>query len=419
MRGFTRRTKKPKRASKLSTMNASFFELNRSRLRESLKHGSLIVITGYGEMQHRHDCVVPFAQEANFYYLTGITEPDWWWMQDGISGKEYLVRPDMSEQKQIFDGSLSNFDATRASGIKNIIGRDEAMRVMRTWAKTHSIVYTTEQPRFLTEMNMQLNHAQSELHKVLERTFKTVQVCTRELAQLRAIKQPEEIVAIEKAITITIKAFEAAKIALKTAKYEYEIEAAMTHEIRRGGASGHAYTPIVAAGGNACTLHYVQNNQSLRKKELLLIDVGACVDGYAADITRTYAIGTPSKRQKTVHAAVCEVQSRCINLLKPGLSFQEYEERVRTIMEGAIDKLGLPVADYRKYFPHAIGHGLGLDVHDALHAEKQPVFQPGMVVTVEPGIYIPGERIGVRIEDDVLITENGHKNLSAKLSTDW
>ena len=399
-------------------MEAAFFEGNRKSLRDKLGHGSLVVISGYGEMQHKHDCAAAFEQEASFYYLTGVREPDWWYLSDGLSGKEYLVRPDESDIKTVFDGSMSNTDARDCSGIRDIIGRDEAMRILRTWAKKHTIVYTTEQPAYLAQAGFQLNHAQAELKKVLTRTFQTVQTCTREIAQLRSIKQPEEVRAIQRAIAVTERAFLAAKETLKTAAYEYEVEAEMTRVIRSGGAWGHAYLPIVAGGINACTLHYIRNDTRLSKKELLLIDVGAQVDGYAADITRTYAIGQkPTKRHQAVHDAVRYAQQACIEQLKPGVSVAAFSDEVDVIMKQAISSLGLSVNSYRKYFPHAIGHGLGLDVHDV--SSDSPVFVPGMFVTVEPGIYIVEEGIGVRIEDDILITDIGHKNLSARLDTHY
>jgi Xaa-Pro aminopeptidase len=202
--------------------------------------------------------------------------------------------------------------------------------------------------------------------------------------------------------------------------YEYEIEAAFTHAFRSNGATGHAYDPIVAGGKNACTLHYNDNNMALPKNGLVLMDIGARVGGYAADITRTYAIGTPTQRQKDVHAAVESAHHAIITLLRPGASVIEYHDSVDAIMKEALIGLGLmqSVDDtkaYRTYFPHAVSHGLGIDVHDGLG--RPETFQPGMVLTVEPGIYIPSEGIGVRIEDDILITDTGHRNLSAALPT--
>lgn len=408
---------RPRADTLVVNMDATFFANNRQKLREKLRHGSLVVMTGYGEVQWKHDTAVPFAQEANFYYLSGVEAPDWWYMADGISGKEYLVRPDVSDMKAIFDGNLSAGRATEVSGIKDVVSRDEAMRILRTWVKTHSIVYTTAQPDYLTEAGFQLNQAQHELRKRLERSFESVQTINRQLAELRSIKQPQEIVAIEKAIHITEKAFLSAKALLPAAKYEYEVEAEMTKVIRSSGARGHAYEPIIATGKNACTLHYVSNNAKLSKKQLLLIDVGASVNGYAADVTRTYALGKPSKRQIAVHEAVRQAQQACIELLQPGLNAEHYSNNVDEIMKAALRHLGLSTEKYRTYFPHSIGHSLGLDVHDV--SSGQAEFQPGMVVTVEPGIYIPEENIGVRIEDDILITPNGHRNLSAKLSTEY
>ncbi|HAC56108.1 TPA: hypothetical protein DCF80_01280 [Candidatus Saccharibacteria bacterium] len=397
-------------------MNPDFYQKNRRALLDKIGGGALVVITGYGEVQRTHDAASWFEQEANFWYLTGVELPDWWLVLDGTHGTEWLVSPEISDTQAVFDGSFSPETIKSGSGIKTIIERDEAVRRLRQLIKHHSIVYTTEQPSYLREHgHFQLNSAQAELKKTLERTFQTVQLCNRELAELRTIKQPEETTAIQAAIDVTIGAIEAMKQNLSGAKYEYELDAILTQAIRSKGAR-HAYDPIVASGINACTLHYVKNQGRLSKKELVLLDVGARVNGYAADISRTYSLGTPTKRQHAVHDAVREAQERCINLLKPGLSLQEYQAECEHIMKTALTSLKLSTERYREYFPHAMGHGLGVDVHDNLVGHSS--LRPGMVLTVEPGIYIRDEQIGVRIEDDILITENGFKNLSARLSTE-
>jgi Xaa-Pro aminopeptidase len=397
-------------------MDQTFFASNRQSLLNQLKKGALVVVTGYGEMQRSHDSANRFEQEANFWYLTGVTQPDWWLIVDGTHRTQWLVAPDIDDVKAVFDGGNDAELIASVSGIKTILTRDEAVRRLRDLAKHHSIVYTTEQPKYLREQaHFQLNHAQTELKKTLERIFQNVQLCNRELATLRTIKQPEEISAIERAIKITIRAFESLKLTLPKAKHEYELQAVLDYEIRRLGAWGHAYDPIVASGLNACTLHYNQNDARLNKKSLLLLDVGARIDGYAADISRTYALSAPTKRQQQVHEVVERAQSACIALMRPGLSFVDYEENCERIMKQALETLGLPTEKYREYFPHAMGHGLGVNVHDPLAGYDS--MQPGMVITVEPGIYIRDEAIGVRIEDDILITENGHRNLSAALST--
>jgi Xaa-Pro aminopeptidase len=281
--------------------------------------------------------------------------------------------------------------------------------------KHHSVVYTTQQPLQVREhATFQLNHTQAELKKTLERLFQNVQLCNRELGQLRSIKREPEVAAIERAVALTVAGFEAMKSILQTAKHEYELAAVFDYEFRRRGGR-HAYEPIIASGSNACTLHYIQNDSALRRRDLVLFDVGARVDGYAADISRTYAIGTPTKRQRQVHEAVRDAQAECIALLKPGLKFEEYHHLTERRMKTALGAIGFSEERYREYFPHALGHGLGIDVHDVLAGYDE--LRPGMVLTVEPGIYIREEGIGVRIEDDILITDDGHRNLTGHLST--
>lgn len=396
-------------------MDQAFFSENRSALLGALKKGGLVVMSAYGEMQRANDAAASFEQEANFWYLTGIDAADWWLVLDGSSGSEWLVAPDVSEMQRVFDGSLSDEEAYSRSGIKTVLSRDEALRRLRELTKHHSVVYTSEQPVAVREhATFQLNHAQAELKRMLERLFKNVQLCNRELAQLRTIKRQPEIAAVERAIALTIKGFQAVTPILQTAKHEYELAAVFDYEFRRRGA-GHAYEPIIASGANACTLHYVKNDAAIRRRDMVLFDVGARVDGYAADISRTYSMGTPTKRQREVHDAVREVQAACIDVLKPGLSFADYHRYCERTMKAALRTLSLDEDRYREYFPHAMGHGLGIDVHDVLTGFDE--LRPGMILTVEPGLYIREEGIGVRIEDDILITDASYRNLSARLST--
>ena len=382
-----------------------------------LGSGAFMVVTGYSEMQQSHDMAAPFIQEGNFWYLTGIEAPDWWLIIEG-SGKSFAVAPEIDDVKQTFDGSLDPMRAKAISGVDRVISRGEAQGIIRASSRGHSIAYTVDQPKYIREhAGFHLNPAQHELRQLLERTYPSVKDCSRELATLRTIKQPEEIKLITHAIKITTDAFKTMKAELSQYKHEYEAEAKLTHEIRRVGASGHAYAPIVAGGAHACTLHYVANDALLTKKSLLLFDVGAKYGGYAADISRTYAAGMPTKRALEVHDAVREAQAAIISLMKPGLGFVEYQKHVDDIMGQALTKLSLDPEKLHDYMPHAIGHGLGIDVHDTLAGYDS--LQPGMVLTVEPGIYLPEEGIGVRIEDDILITENGHKNLSGSLETSY
>lgn len=377
--------------------------------------GAPLVLSAYSQMQRSGDAAFGFEQEANFWYLTGIEAPDWWVVIDGTRGKTWLVNPDVDESHRIFDGSLSAELALKVSGVDGVISQDEATAMLHDLAKHHSMVYTIGDPPHAEYFNFVVNPAQKKMCKMLERIFGNVKDCQLELAELRAIKQPDEIKAIKKAIKLTVDAFQYVKATLPKLSHEYEVEAEFSYYFRRNGAKGHAYDPIVAGGGNACTLHYGENQAKLKHGSLLLLDIGARVDGYAADISRTYAIGEPTNRQTEVHHTVSEAHDQIIALLRPGLQVREYYEKVDQIMKNALVELHLfsEPADYRRYFPHAIGHGLGIDVHDSLGHPTE--FLPGMVLTVEPGMYIPEESIGIRIEDDILITDIGHSNLSAAL----
>lgn len=398
-------------------LGSKFFTENRSRLGKVIG-GGLIVATAYTALQRGNDAAFGFEQEANFWYLTGIEHPDWWVIIDGTSGKTTLVQPAVSDVHELFDGSLSEDEALEMSGAHDVIDRDAALMQLRTYARTRGLVYTPGNlPGSRESLGFYANPAQRELRATLRRIFTTVQDCRREMAKLRAIKRPEEITVIRSAIDLTATAFSDVRGKLGDYKHEYEIEADFTHAFRSHGAAGHAYDPIVASGANACTLHYHANRDAVRAHGGVLIDIGARLHGYAADITRTYD-ADPSKRLSEVHKAVQNAHAQVIELLKPGLDLREYMASVEGIMSDALDSLDLLMTseDYSRYFPHSISHGLGIDVHDSLGGPQ--VLEPGMILTVEPGVYIPEESLGVRIEDDILITENGHENLSASLSTD-
>jgi Xaa-Pro aminopeptidase len=401
-------------------IQSDFFLKNRQRLAATLD-GGVIVLSAYAKMQRGNDAAFHFEQEANFWWLTGIEFADWQLIIDGARDKSWLVQPHVSEAHEIFDGSLGAEAAKKISGIDNVISYDEAQTLLRDLAKRHTVVYTLGDQKHAEHFDFVINPAQKILREHLARLFLTVQDCRRDIAQLRAIKQPEEVEMIKAAIAITIDGFELVKSKLASSRYEYEIEAEFSYYFRTHGTDGHAYDPIIAAGKNACTLHYAVNSDKLKKRQLLLMDVGARSGGYAADITRTYAYGDPTKRQIDVHAAVQAAHHEIINVIKPAMSVEQYQKQVDAIMTGALVSLGLMSGsedseNYHKYFPHAVSHGLGVDVHDSLGAPKY--LQPGMVLTVEPGIYIPEEGIGVRIEDDILVTSSGNINLSKRLSTD-
>ena len=381
-----------------------------------------MVLSAYTKMQRSNDEAFAFEQEANFWWLTGIEREDWHLIIDGTRGKSWLVAPKISESHEIFDGSLSAQEAMGISGIEAIVPASEEIRLLRDLAKKHSVAHTLGDHPHADYFDFVVNPAQRKMYELLERTFNSVQDCRKDLAQLRAIKQPEELRRMQKAIDLTTEAFKKVKESFADFSHEYEVEVAFSSHFRLSGAKGHAFDPIVASGKNACQLHYLDNASKLKSRQLVVMDIGARRYGYAADVARTYAYGEPTKRQTAVHRAVQEAQQRIIKLLKPDLSVEEYQREVDGVMAEALMSLGLlkdpaDTKTYRRYFSHAISHGLGVDTHDSLGAPR--FFQPNMVLTVEPGIYIPEEGIGVRIEDDILITASGHKNLSGHLSTDY
>lgn len=378
--------------------------------------GGLVVVAGYDAMQLSGDMQAPFLQEANFWWLTGIEEPGWKAIIDTARHRTVLVRPQLTDVQQVFSGGMTDDEALKVSGAQAVLQQEQFEHELKQLARTH--------PRVLTVAGVHedifyANPAQAKIKGQLERIFEHVELCDKQLAELRAIKQPEEIARIKKAIKLSTSAYVLVRELWQDYAYEYEVEAAFTYEFRRHAAT-HAYAPIVAAGKRACTLHYDSNAHGISKKDAVVIDIGARYKGYAADITRTYSLA-PSKRIMEVHGAVQHAQKSIIKLLKPDLLVSEYISAVDIIMKEQLISLGLmkdmsDTGAYRRYFPHAIGHGLGVDVHDSLGVPRY--FKPGMVLTVEPGIYIPEEAIGVRIEDDILITENGHQNMSGSLSTD-
>lgn len=396
---------------------AEFFQGNRSRLLADT-NAKLIAIAANGMLQRSADTTFPFRQDSNFWYLTGIQEPDFVLVmtQDVV----FLIAPKRDDHRDQWDGALDTGALSKTSGIDEIYeyhdGWTKFDKLLRTHKKVHTI---TPADAYLDHFGFYANPARGTLLRALTKHRKLEIVDVRkQIARLRQIKQQPELQALRKAIDITGKALERVGKTLASYKTEYEVAADITREFLWHGADGHAYQPIIASGRNAATIHYIKNNQPLGAGELLLLDVGAEVMNYSADITRTYAIGQPTKRQRDIAKAVQSVHQEALQLLKPGVDMKTYEQQVDAIMAKELKKLNLidDVSDKRrlkKYYPHLTSHFLGLDTHDA--ADYTLPLEPGMVLTVEPGIYIPEESIGIRIEDDVLITKNGVEVLSAAL----
>ena len=398
---------------------SDFFRGNRQRLRAEVGTDAPIVFAANGLLQRGADSNYSFCQDANFWYLTGIAEPDLYLVIDGA--EEYLIVPPRDDSRTAFDGIVDFSDLTKKSGISQVVNTGTGWRKLRDRIKeTNKVATVAAPPAYIERYGLYANPARQTLHLKLAEISPKLEIkdIGRDIVYLRMIKQPKELAAIQAAIDITLKTIKDVTKKPKLAKYsqEYQIEADIFAGFRSQGASGHAFEPIVAGGKQACTLHYVANNAALSEGELIVIDVGAEVEHYAADITRTVAKGEVSPRAQQVHAAVIDVQKYAYSLLMPGVLLRDYEKKIENYMGKKLIELGLikdiEQDNVRDFYPHSTSHFLGLNVHDVGDYDRP--LEPGMVLTVEPGIYVPAEAIGVRIEDDVLITETGIKILSKK-----
>jgi len=398
-----------------------FFVQNRRSLQAACPDTELIVVTANGLLQRSSDSTFDFQQDRSFWYLTGLDQPDTTLVIDGAA--TYLIVPELSQYQTIFDGEADQAELTKISGIDEIVSSEDGWRRLRAALDKHGKVGTPlAMPDYVEVYGMHTNPSRRELIKKLREQHATLDVVDIRpaLARLRSLKQPVELAAIQQAIDITINGINNVVSNLANYKHEYEIEADLSRDFRRTGASGHAFTPIVSGGKRACVLHNISNNAALADNEMIVIDVGAEVSHYAADISRTVIQGVQSARQQAVYEAVLTVQKYALGLLKSGTLLKEYEKQVELFMGGQLIKLGLLTdesvktpANIRRYFPHSTSHFMGLDVHDVGDG-RQPL-EESMVLTCEPGIYIPEEGIGVRIEDDVVITKDGHQVLTAAL----
>lgn len=399
---------------------SEFFAGNRERLRQLFTGTAPIVVTANGLLQRGGDSSYPFQQDANFWYLTGIEEPDIVLVIDKM--KDYLIVPARGEARIAFDGSVNVDELIRASGVQTVLDDKEGWRLLDSRLKRAKHVATLSPPPiYIEEHGLYTNPARAQLVARMKESHEELELLdlSQHMGLLRVVKQPEELLAIQRAIDVTIETIREITRPSVLAKYahEYEIEADLTRGFRKRGASGHSFEPIVAGGERACTLHNVANNGELSSDELLLLDVGAEVSHYAADITRTVSIGEPSRRQQAVYDAVLEVHEFALSLLKPGVLMKENEKQIEHFMGEKLRELGLIKSiehdEVRKFYPHATSHFLGLNVHDI--GDYTRPLEPGMVLTVEPGIYITDEGIGVRIEDDVLITTDSYEVLTDRL----
>ncbi len=403
-----------------ATFTSDFFKGNRERLKQLFTGTAPIVMVGNGLLQRGGDENYPFKQDSSFWYLTGVDDPEVVLVMD--KGSEYLIVPTRDSVVEAFDGAIDREKLAKKSGIKDVLAEKEGWKQLEARLKRVQHVATlAANPPYIERFGLYTNPARARLIKHIKDVNDKVELLDlrQHLARMRAVKQPVELEALQEAIDITIDTLKEVTRPAVRGKYafEYEIEADITRGFRRRGADGHAFGPIVASGERACTLHYVANNGPLSSDELVVMDIGAAVQGYSADLARTMALSSPSRRQQQVHEAVVQAQAHAFSLLKPGAKLRDYEKDMEAYVGEKLRELGLIKSisseDVRRFFPHATSHYLGLDTHDA--GDYDHPLEVGTVLAVEPGIYIPAEGIGVRIEDNVVITEDGIEILSQRL----
>jgi Xaa-Pro aminopeptidase len=406
---------------KYHKIDSKLFVRNRQRFFKQLKANSIAVFNSNDFMPTSADGTHPFVQQTDTFYLSGIDQeetvlvicPD----APDEKQKEILFIKETNEQIATWEGQkYTKEQAQDISGIKTIHWTSELYTILRTLVVQSENIYLNTNEHLRAAVTVET------------RDMRFVRWCRQAfplhnyerlapiMNDLRAVKSSLEIELIKEVCGITEKAFRRLLGFIQPGVWEYEVEAEIVHEFMRNRSRGPVFETIVASGIDSCTLHYVRNDKQCNDGDLVLIDFGAEYANFASDVTRTVPVnGKFSKRQKEVYNAVLKIQKAAIKMLKPGNTLEKYQKDVSKLVEAELIRLGvLKKAEvkkqsedsplYKKFFPHGTSHHLGLDVHD--YGDKYRKFVPGMVLTCEPGIYIRDEAIGVRIENDILITKN-------------
>ena len=402
-------------------MNKNIYKFNRDNLLDKIKDNSIVILFAGKAIQKTGDQTYPFTPNRNFYYLTGIKEEDHILVMTKINGvkssKLYIKDIDLEMEKWVGK-------SIRKEEAEEIAAVDEVKFKSQFDGDIHGMITMKEEINLYLDLErMSANREGTISHRFAnEITTKYPQVRINnvysKIGELRLKKSQEEVDKIKKAIEITKSGIEKLMSEARVGMKEYEIEAYFDFNCKVKGATGLAFTTIAAAGENATTLHYVDNNCELKENDLILFDLGAEYNCYNADISRTFPVnGKFTERQKEVYNAVLRVNEEIINLIKPGMKYKDVNEKATELIAEECIKLGLikDKSEVRKYYYHSIGHSLGMDTHDIETPHRDIIFEPGVVFTVEPGIYIAEEGIGIRIEDDILVTEDGVINLSSDI----
>ncbi len=405
---------------------SKLFVQNRQRFVKRLKPNSIAIFPGNPVLSTNGDAIYTYRPNADVVWLSGIVQeksmvilyPD----NPDASAREVLVLLRPNEHLEKWEGhKLRKDEATAISGIKNVQWLDSIDAMLQVMMHNADNVYLNSNENDRLDPSL-LRTDLLFAHDFMKRyPLHHYERAARIMKDLRAIKTKEEIEVTKMAVDITDKAFRRVMQFIEPGVYEHEIEAEITHEFLRNRATRHAYDCIIASGDRARVLHYVENNSECKDGELILMDFGAEYGNYCADLTRTIPVnGKFTKRQKEVYNAVLDVHNYAKKILKPGISVNDYTVKVSQEMEKQLVKIGLLTKNdiknqdpenpaYRKYFYHGVSHHLGIDVHD-LGTRTEPV-KEGMLFTVEPGIYIEEEQMGIRIENNIWLTKTGHIDL--------
>ena len=410
--------------------NSELFISNRKKITARMKPGTLAVFNSNDVLPTNADGHMKFKQNSDLFYLSGVDQeesilvlfPD----TKDKSNREILFLKETNENIAIWEGNkLTQQEAKEISGVTKICWLSEFNTLFNTLMCEAEGIYlnTNEHIRAVVETETRDARFISWCRKKypLHQYHRSAPI----LHDLRSVKSSEEIRALQEACDITEKGFRRLLNFVKPGVWEYEIEAELLHEFVRNRSNGFAYTPIIASGFNACVLHYIENNKQCKSGDVLLLDVGAEYANYNADLTRCIPVsGKFTKRQKQVYNAVLRVMRGALKMLIPGNNITDYHRAVGELMQEELIGLKLlRLSDvkkqdparplYKKYFMHGTSHHLGLDVHDL--GSRFSKFQAGNVFTCEPGIYIREESLGIRLENDILITNKGPKDLMANI----
>ncbi len=399
------------------------FIKNRQKIAQKLGPGECAILCSNDVLRTNADGVWGFKQNTDLFYLSGIDQEDTFLFlfpeHPDKNLREVLFIRKTDEFLKIWEGEkLTKEQARKISGIEHVLFSDSFESSIKKWlVKADNVYLNTNEASISLDATAQIKLIQQLKGLFPLHTFKRLAPL---LCELRMIKEPEEIALIEKAIKITKIGFLEALKKIKNLSFEFEVEAELTYHFLMNRSRGHAFLPIMAGGASANILHYVENNQRLNAGNLLLMDFGAEYANYNADITRTVPInGQFTKRQKEVYTAVLEILNFNRKNMVTGKSFDDLKTENYSFIFEKLRELNLGKSGDKKdtlvnkYMPHSVSHHLGLDVHDV--SNKYTLFAPGMVLTCEPGIYIQEEGLGIRLEEDLLITSTENVNLSEQI----